>query len=56
MLADIVSGKTDLADLCFLVAVILAVVAAAVVYSGHRLGVPLIAVALAAVALGLLAL
>jgi hypothetical protein len=60
LLADIASGETDWADLAFLVALIVAVVAAVVMWRpgppADRYGGPLAAAAIAAVALGLLLL
>ena len=60
MLADIATGETDWADLAFLVSLIVAVVGAVVMWrpgpAADRYGGPLVAVAVAAVALGLLLL
>ena len=60
LVADIASGETDLADVAFLVALIVAVVGAVVMWRpgpyADRYGGPLAAAAIAAVALGLLLL
>lgn len=56
MIADIESGNVNLADICFLVAVILFLVGAALAYSAKALWAVLVSVGLAAVSLGLLVL
>ena len=60
MIADIATGETDWADIAFLVAVIIAAAAALIMWrpgpTADRYGGPLVAVAVAAVALGLLLL
>jgi len=56
VLATIVSGKADLADVLFLIGVILAIVVAVLAYRPLDLTKVLLALALAAIAGGLLVL
>lgn len=56
MIADIASGETDWADIFFLIAVILFVVAAAVAYGVKTLWATAVAAGLVFVSLGLLVL
>jgi hypothetical protein len=56
MLADIESGNVDLADILFLVAVVLFVVGGVMAYTKDAIWATVVSIGLACVALGLLVL